>query len=74
VAGSQREHKIDLRKDKMALQRLKDVAEKAKIELSSVKETEINLPFIISPTGRNEAAAPAGHAHPRQARGADREI
>jgi molecular chaperone DnaK len=38
----------------MALQRLKDVAEKAKCELSAVKETEINLPFIIS-TGRNEA-------------------
>jgi molecular chaperone DnaK len=54
VAGFQREHKIDLRKDKMALQRLKDVAEKAKCELSSVRETEINLPFIIS-TGRNEA-------------------
>jgi molecular chaperone DnaK len=36
------------------LQRLKDVAEKAKCELSSVRETEINLPFIIS-TGRNEA-------------------
>jgi molecular chaperone DnaK len=36
VAGFQREHKIDLRKDKMALQRLKDVAEKAKCELSSV--------------------------------------
>ena len=53
VAGFQREHKIDLRKDKMALQRLKDQAEKAKCELSSVKETEINLPFIIS-TGRNE--------------------
>ncbi len=54
VAGFQREHKIDLRKDKMVLQRLKDVAEKAKCELSSVRETEINLPFIIS-TGRNEA-------------------
>ena len=38
----------------MALQRLRDAAEKAKCELSSVKETEINLPFIIS-TGRNEA-------------------
>jgi molecular chaperone DnaK len=37
---------IDLRKDKMALQRLKDAAEKAKIELSSVKQTNINLPFI----------------------------
>ena len=54
VAGFQREHKIDLRKDKMALQRLKDVAEKAKCELSTVRDTEINLPFIIS-TGRNEA-------------------
>jgi molecular chaperone DnaK len=54
VFGFQREHGIDLRKDKMALQRLKDVAEKAKCELSSVRETEINLPFIIS-TGRNEA-------------------
>jgi len=54
VFGFQKEHKVDLRKDKMALQRLKDVAEKAKCELSSVRETEINLPFIIS-TGRNEA-------------------
>ncbi|MCA9680048.1 MAG: Hsp70 family protein, partial [Myxococcales bacterium] len=54
VFNFQRDNKIDLRKDKMALQRLKDVAEKAKCELSSVRETEINLPFIIS-TGRNEA-------------------
>ena len=54
VFGFEKQHRIDLRKDKMALQRLKDVAEKAKCELSSVKETEINLPFIIS-TGRNEA-------------------
>ena len=54
VFGFEKQHSIDLRKDKMALQRLKDVAEKAKCELSSVKETEINLPFIIS-TGRNEA-------------------
>ena len=54
VKDFQAEHGIDLRKDKMALQRLKDVAEKAKCELSSVRETEINLPFIIS-TGRNEA-------------------
>ena len=54
VAGFQKEHGIDLRKDKMALQRLKDVAEKAKCELSSVRETEVNLPFIIS-SGRNEA-------------------
>ena len=54
VGNFQREHKIDLRRDKMALQRLKDVAEKAKCELSTTRETEINLPFIIS-TGRNDA-------------------
>jgi molecular chaperone DnaK len=48
VFGFAKEHKIDLRRDKMALQRLKDVAEKAKCELSSAKEAEINLPFIIS--------------------------
>ena len=39
---------IDLSKDKMALQRLKETAEKAKIELSSTMETEINLPFITA--------------------------
>jgi len=39
---------IDLKKDKMALQRLKEGAEKAKIELSSSQETEINLPFITA--------------------------
>ncbi len=39
---------IDLRKDPMALQRLKDEAEKAKIELSSAQQTEINLPFITA--------------------------
>ncbi|MFT8952198.1 MAG: molecular chaperone DnaK [Gluconobacter sp.] len=39
---------IDLRGDKLALQRLKEAAEKAKIELSSSKETEINLPFITA--------------------------
>jgi molecular chaperone DnaK len=40
------EHGVDLRKDRQALQRLKEAAEKAKIELSSMLETEINLPFI----------------------------
>jgi molecular chaperone DnaK len=54
VTGFQQEHGIDLRQDRMALQRLRDAAEKAKCELSSTRETEINLPFIIS-TGRNEA-------------------
>ncbi len=43
-----KEHGIDLRQDRMALQRLKEAAEKAKIELSTVTETEINLPFITA--------------------------
>ena len=43
-----KEHSIDLGKDKMALQRLKEAAEKAKIELSQMMETEINLPFITA--------------------------
>ncbi|HUJ77214.1 MAG TPA: molecular chaperone DnaK, partial [bacterium] len=43
-----KEQAIDLRKDKMALQRLKEAAEKAKHELSSSMETEINLPFITA--------------------------
>jgi molecular chaperone DnaK len=43
-----RENGIDLRSDRQALQRLKEAAEKAKIELSSVMETEINLPFITA--------------------------
>ena len=43
-----RDQGIDLRKDKMALQRLKESAEKAKIELSSSQDTEINLPFITA--------------------------
>jgi molecular chaperone DnaK len=42
---------VDLRKDPMALQRLKEAAEKAKIELSSSQETEINLPYITSIDG-----------------------
>jgi len=44
----QKEQGIDLRKDKLALQRLKEAAEKAKIELSSTSQTEINLPFITA--------------------------
>jgi molecular chaperone DnaK len=43
-----KEHGIDLRRDRMALQRLKEAAEKAKIELSSTVQTEINLPFITA--------------------------
>ncbi len=44
----QKEHGIDLRNDKMALQRLKDAAEKAKIELSGTMSSNINLPFITA--------------------------
>jgi molecular chaperone DnaK len=44
----QKEEGIDLRKDKQALQRLLEAAEKAKVELSSVVQTEINLPFITA--------------------------
>ncbi len=44
----QKENGIDLREDKLALQRLKEAAEKAKIELSSAMQTEINLPFITA--------------------------
>ena len=43
-----KEQGIDLKKDKLALQRLKEAAEKAKIELSSASQTEINLPFITA--------------------------
>jgi molecular chaperone DnaK len=48
VAEFRKDQGIDLTKDKMALQRLKEAAEKAKIELSSTLETEINLPFITA--------------------------
>jgi molecular chaperone DnaK len=54
VQNFREENGIDLRQDRMALQRLRDAAEKAKCDLSGVKETEVNLPFIIS-SGRNEA-------------------
>ena len=47
----QNEERIDLRKDPMALQRLKEAAEKAKIELSATSETEINLPYITAVDG-----------------------
>ena len=45
------EHQIDLRQDPMALQRLKEAAEKAKIELSSATTTDINLPYIMPVNG-----------------------
>src|SRR4029079_11201077 len=46
--GFQRSEGIDLRKDPQALQRLFEAAEKAKVELSSVAQTPVNLPFIIA--------------------------
>src|SRR5690606_9277131 len=49
VFGFAKENGVDLRKDKMALQRLRDASEKAKCELSSVKETRIDLPFLFTP-------------------------
>ncbi len=48
IAEFKRDQGIDLSQDRMALQRLKEAAEKAKIELSSVQQTEINLPFITA--------------------------
>jgi molecular chaperone DnaK len=48
VEGFKNDHGVDLSKDRMALQRLKEAAEKAKIELSTVVETEVNLPFITA--------------------------
>ncbi len=48
VEGFKNDHGVDLGKDRMALQRLKEAAEKAKIELSTVVETEVNLPFITA--------------------------
>lgn len=48
ISEFKKEHGIDLSKDRIALQRLREAAEKAKIELSSMLETEINLPFITA--------------------------
>ena len=58
---------IDLRNDKLALQRLKEAAEKAKIELSSSTQTEVNLPFI---TADQNGPKHLKTADPRQARSA----
>jgi molecular chaperone DnaK len=50
-----KEHKIDLRTDVMALQRLRDAAENAKMQLSAAASTDINLPFIITAEGKQDA-------------------
>ena len=55
LAGFKAEHGIDLQNDRLALQRLKEAAERAKCELSSLKDTNISLPFI--------AADPSGPKH-----------
>ena len=62
-----RDQGIDLRQDRQALQRLTEAAEKAKIELSSVVETTINLPFITADATRAEASGDAADAGPVRA-------
>jgi molecular chaperone DnaK len=62
------DHGVDLSKDNMAMQRLKEAAEKAKIELSQVQQTQINLPFITATARR--PAAPRRDAHPGEVPGA----
>ena len=57
VAEFKRDQGIDVSKDRMAIQRLKEAAEKAKIELSQLQETEINLPFLTA-----DASGPKAHA------------
>ncbi len=54
AAGFQKEHEIDLRGDAMAMQRLRDASEKAKCDLSTLRQVDINLPFITS-TSRKQA-------------------
>ena len=70
AAEFKKEQGIDLTKDKLALQRLKEAAEKAKIELSSAAQTEINLPYITADATRPEASR--AEADARQIRGAGR--
>ena len=69
VGEFRKESGIDLTRDKMALQRLKEAAEKAKIELSTTMETEINLPFITADASGPEA--PPDEDDPGQAREPD---
>ncbi len=62
-----RDQAIDLKNDKMALQRLKESAEKAKIELSTVMQTEVNLPFITAHARAARRRSDRGHARAVQA-------
>ena len=70
IAEFKKSDGIDLGKDRMALQRLKEAAEKAKMELSTVMETDINLPFITADADRPEA--PADEADAGEVRAARR--
>ena len=70
LAEFKKDQGIDLAKDQQALQRLKEAAERAKIELSSSMQTEINLPYITADNDRPQA--PRDDAHAGQARGARR--
>ena len=70
IAEFKKSDGIDLSKDRMALQRLKEAAEKAKMELSTVMETDINLPFITADQSGPEA--PADEADAREVRAARR--
>ena len=69
VAEFKRDQGVDLSTDKNSLQRLYEAAEKAKIELSTTQETQINLPFITADRRRPEA--PRHEAHPGEAQRAD---
>ena len=70
LAEFKKDQGVDLSKDPMAMQRLKEAAEKAKIELSNVVETEVNLPFITADASGPEA--PAVEADALEARAAGR--
>ncbi len=70
VTEFKKEQGVDLKNDVLALQRLKEAAEKAKIELSSGQQTEINLPYITADA--NGPEAPGDQDHPRQVRVAGR--
>src|SRR5437667_165006 len=66
IAEFKKDNGVDLSKDKMVLQRLKEAAEKAKIELSNASETEINLPFLTAVARRRDARRRGHQAHRAQ--------
>jgi molecular chaperone DnaK len=55
VFGFAKEFNVDLREDRMAMQRLRDAAEKSKCELSTAREAQVNLPFLFTPKGGGAA-------------------